>query len=119
MDEYHLISRDSIQTVWKCVSRATVPLVSEGQTTRDDAASRWCKTAVHSSGRDTDNSGLTERSSTTYLPLVEGEGLAVGVGFDAAGVVRGGAVQDLHQALQRVLQPGGDHRGQSQTSLTP
>ena len=37
---------------------------------------------------------------------MEGEGFAVWVGFDAAGVVRSGAVQDLHQALQRVLQPG-------------
>ena len=108
-----------IVTVWKCVSRATVPLVSKDQTTQDNEASRWCKTAVHYAGRDTDNTRLTERSGTTYLPLVEGEGLAVGVGFDAAGVVRGGAVKDLHQALQRVLQPGGDHKVQSETSLTP
>ena len=36
---------------------------------------------------------------------MEGEGFAVGVGLDAAGVVRGGAVEYLHQALQRVLSP--------------
>lgn len=39
-----------------------------------------------------------------YLLLFEGHRLAVRVRFDAADVVRGCGVEDLHQALQRVLQ---------------
>lgn len=39
----------------------------------------------------------------SYLLPLESEGPALWVGFDAAGVVRRGAVQYLHQALQRVL----------------
>lgn len=41
---------------------------------------------------------------STYLLLFEGQRLAVWVRFDAAGVMRSCAVEDAHQALQRVLQ---------------
>lgn len=47
---------------------------------------------------------MRSRAWSIYLLLLEAHGFAVGVGFDAASVVRSSAVEDLHQALQRVLQ---------------
>lgn len=49
----------------------------------------------------------TKCVASSYLLRLEGERSAVRVRFDAARIVRSGAVQDLHQALQRVLHGAG------------
>lgn len=47
---------------------------------------------------------IRRRGASPHLFLLEGKRLAVGVGFNTARVMRSGAVQNLHQILQGVLQ---------------